>query len=184
MNNAQPHWIKSLRSMRFMQLLFFSLGTLLVQAVLPRSPWLNMAISLLYLNAMLVALSASGTRPLFRHCLAGLWLLSLVTRFAALSGLEQSLFVISKGIGCILLTVCIGSMAHYMFFRHRVTTDTLFAGIVIYVLIAILFGQLYSVTDTLLPGSFAYPTELAAANSHLPDIGWNYFSFVTIATLD
>lgn len=178
-----PQWLAMLLSMRFMQLLFFSMGTLLLQAIFTQSLLASVVISLLYLNVMLVALSASGAHRLFRQFLVLLWVLSFSTRFWTPAGMEQIFFVFSKSIGSLLLTVCIASMAHFIFFRQRITADTLFASVVIYVLLAMLFGQLYSITDTLLPGSFTYPAGLAVENGPLRDISYNYFSFVTIATL-
>jgi voltage-gated potassium channel len=183
MNATKFHWMNTLRSMRFMQLLFFSMGTMVLQAVIEQSVLLGLVLNLLYLNAMMVALSSSGAHRHIRNGLVVLWFLSFSLRFITVPGFEQELFIFSKCLGSLLLSICIVSMAHFMFFRRRVTVDTLFAGVVIYILIAILFAQLYSITENLLPGSFVYPPDLALDNGHLRDVSYSYFSFVTIATL-
>lgn len=178
-----PPWVEVLLSLRFMQLLLFSMGSLLLQAVFHQSVLLGLVINLLLLNVLVVTLSASGARRSIRYLLVGLWIASLVTRFLAPAGFELEFFILSKCIGSILLGLCVGSMMHVMFFSQRVTADTLFAGVVIYVLIAILFAQLYSITEAFSPGSFSYPPEMPLENGRLRDIAYNYFSFVTIATL-
>lgn len=176
-------WFDALHAMRFTQLFVFSLGAMLLQALLQQSLLLSLTMNLLFLNALLVTLSAEGVHRLFGRALMGLWLLSFSLRLWAPAGMEQDFALLSKGSGCLLLAICIGSMSHYMFFRRRITIDTLFAGMVIYLLIALLFAQLYSITGNLLPGSFAYPPDLPLVHGNLPDISYNYFSFVTIATL-
>ncbi len=184
-----PHWLKALRSMRFMQLLFFSFGSMLVQALFTQSALLSFAMSLLYLNALAVALSASGAHRYISYTLCALWLVSLLARLFPPTGMELAFLVLSKCLGALLLAICIIAMAHYMFFRRRVTLDTLFAAVVIYVLIAILFAQLYGIAGNLLPNGFSFPAalavpaEFAGHPDNLPDGTYTYFSFVTIATL-
>jgi voltage-gated potassium channel len=176
-------WIKLFRSMRFMQLLFFIWATMLVQAVFHDSLLIGLVVNLLYLNVLLVTLSANGAHRSVQYFLVGLWICSLGARVFSPDGFEEIFFLFSKSMGSLLLAVCIGNMMRYMLFGQRVTADMLFACIVIYILLATLFAQLYSIIDVLLPGSFSHPVELPMENHHLRDITYSYFSFVTIATL-
>ena len=183
MTVVQPAWIVTLRSMRFMQLLFFSWAALLAQAVLMQSLVVSLAINLLYMNVMLVTLSSNGSHPHIRYVLVALWCLALASRLFVPAGLDVEFFVFSKSIGSLLLAICITSMMRYVLLSRQVTSDLLFAAVVVYILIAILFAQLYSITSMLLPDSFTYPATAHLVAGRLPDLSFNYFSFVTIATL-
>ena len=60
-----------------------------------------------------------------------------------------------------------------------VTKETIFAAIVAYLLIAIMWAFIYIVLDTLVPGSFSFPEK----GTRVETMRFEYFSFVTITTL-
>jgi hypothetical protein len=171
------------RLMRFMQLVVFSLAVLLLQAIFHQWPFMYLAISGMYLYALLVALSVSGTSATGRFLLIVLWALSLVTRLFMPAGQETLFFVLSKGMAVALLIAVIFHISHYIMTSHRVTVNALFAAVVIYILITLLFAQLYSIINILSPGSFSFPGSTAGMKGSLADITFNYYSFITIATL-
>jgi hypothetical protein len=171
------------RSMRFMQLLVLSLVVLLLQAIFYQAPLMYLVINVLYLNALLVALSVSGASTTARLLLVVLWALSLVTRLFVLPGQETEFFVLSKGITVVLLVTAIIYLSRYILVSHRVTMNALFAAVMVYLLMALLFAQVYSITNILLPGSFSFPGNTVVMKGTIADITFNYYSFVTIATL-
>jgi hypothetical protein len=171
------------QTLRFMQLLVFSLVVLLLQAIFQQALLLNLVINILYLNALLVALSVSGTSMAERWILIVLWILALITRVFVPAGQETLFLVLSKGMAGALLLVAIIHILHYIMTSQRVTIDALFAAVVVYILMAFLFAQLYSILYTLLPGSFTFPSYATDVGGRIADIAFNYYSFVTIATL-
>jgi voltage-gated potassium channel Kch len=175
--------LNAFRSLRFMQLFVFSLVVLLLQAIFHQWPFMYLVIGVLYLNALLVALSVSGSGATAPWMLIVLWILSLITRLFVPAGLDTLFLVLSKGMAAALLVVAIIHISHYIVTSHRVTANALFAAVVVYILMALLFAQLYSIIQILLPGSFSFPTHLTDFEGRIADIAFNYYSFVTIATL-
>jgi hypothetical protein len=175
--------LKAFRSLGFVQVFVFSLVVLLLLAIFHKSPIIYLLVSVFYLNVVLVALSVSGTSLKVRLLLIVLWVLSLITRWFVPAGLDALFLVLSKGIAGVMLVVTIIYISHYILTSHRVTIDALFAALVVYILIAILFAQLYSIMETLSPGSFSFPAYVTGLEGRIADITFNYYSFVTIATL-
>jgi hypothetical protein len=175
--------INAFRSLRFMELFVFSLMMLLLQAIFHQAPFMNLVIAILYLNALLVALSVSGTSSMVRWLLIGFWTLSLLTRAIVPEGQEALFLVLSKGMTGTLLAIAIIRILRYIVTSKRVTSDILFAAAVVYILMAFLFAQLYSIINVLSPGSFSFPAYAQDIDGRIADITFNYYSFVTIATL-
>jgi hypothetical protein len=175
--------LNAFRSMRFMQLAVLSLAVLLLQAIFHQWPFMYLVVGVLYLNALLVAVTGSGASTTERLLLIVLWALSLITRLIVPAGQETLFFVLSKGMAVTLLVVAIIHIANYIMTSHRVTTNALFAAVVIYLLITLLFAQVYSIINVLIPGSFSFPGNIADMKGSIADITFNYYSFITIATL-
>ena len=173
----------SFRSVNFMQLFVFSLVVLLLQAIFKQSPYIIFVISVLYLYALLVALSVSDFRATTRRLLIVLWILALLTRLFVPAGQEVLFLVLSKCMIGALLVVAIIYILRYILTSERVTMNALFAAVVVYILIALLFTQMYSIIYTLLPDSFLFPAYAKDIEGRIADIIFQYYSFVTIATL-
>ena len=173
------------RSMRFMQLLLSFWAVILAQAFFlgEHSAIADLVLAVLMLNILLVTLSAANTHKDTRHALLALWCLALVPRLLMLHGHETGLYVFSKACGLLLLLLCTFSLMRYLILRKRITGDLLFAAVVIYMLIALIFSQLYSMADALLPDCFSYPANSLLIDGHLSGVSMNYFSYVTLATL-
>lgn len=175
---------KKFRELRFMQLFVFSLIVMLMEALFHQSTLITLITGLLYLNAMLVTLSASGARKLLKPVLITLWICAVIIRLLpSPADYATALFVVSEALIAALFMVCIVSIIHYIQHSQRVTEDALFAAAVAYILIALVFAHIYAITEHLLPGSFIYPPELQNQYGFLSNVRFYYFSFVTIATL-
>jgi hypothetical protein len=73
-----------------------------------------------------------------------------------------------------------------IFFQNRISADTLYGAICIYLLIGFAFAQLYSLIETLSPGAFTgSPTETFTTFQEVAQQMRNavYYSFVTLTTL-
>jgi hypothetical protein len=174
---------KAFQSVRFMQLFVFSLVVMLLQAMFQQSPFIILVISFLYLNALLVALSVSSESTKARWLLIVFWALAVLTRLFVPAGQETLFLILSKSIIGALLIVVIIYILHYVVTSQRVTINALFAAVVVYMLMAIVFAQFYAIIYNLLPGSVSFPAYATDIEGKVADIAFNYFSFVTIATL-
>ena len=173
----------ALRENRFMLLFVFSLLVLLMQAVFFNAVLINIITTLLYLNALLTALSANGARPRLRYTLIALWGSSAILKLAAPPEIEWQCLLLAKILSCVLLSILVFNIMRYVMFSRSVESDTLFAAVVAYILLALMFGQMYSAIALAIPDSFSIAQALLADNPLATDLDYFYFSFVTIATL-
>ncbi len=67
----------------------------------------------------------------------------------------------------------------FIFKERKVTIDVIFAAIVVYLLIGVMWGFLFSVFEALNPGSFSASNTSPGSYAQ----GFLYFSFVTLTTL-
>jgi hypothetical protein len=67
----------------------------------------------------------------------------------------------------------------YIFKEPHVTREVIYAAIIAYLLIGLLWAGIYRLTDTAAPGSF----EIASAESRDSQMLYLYYSFVTLTTL-
>jgi hypothetical protein len=67
----------------------------------------------------------------------------------------------------------------FIFSEHEVTINVIYASIVVYLLIAIMWAFIYSVLESIQPGSFAIGEGQIEVGKRL----YIYYSFVTITTL-
>jgi hypothetical protein len=61
----------------------------------------------------------------------------------------------------------------------EVTRETIFAAVVAYLLIALMWAFLYMILEAMIPGSFSFPEKVALSESQR----FYYLSFITITTL-
>ena len=61
----------------------------------------------------------------------------------------------------------------------EVTRETIFAAVVAYLLIALMWAYLYMILESLIPGSFSFPEQVTLSESQR----FHYLSFITITTL-
>ncbi|MFM2002798.1 MAG: hypothetical protein RI963_2224 [Planctomycetota bacterium] len=177
------------RGARFLFLLLTLLVVLLIQAIFHGSVIADLAVALLYLNALLVAVSVAPLPRWGRDVLLIAWGASLVLELASPAALGLGSLVIFRLIGAGLLAFCIVGILHYVACNRQATTDPLFASLVAYFLMAMMFAQLYVAIDRSVPGSFQEfgavqefgLTDDARLRRELTT--FNYFSFITISTV-
>lgn len=175
-------WLKTWKELRFMQLFVFSIAALLAQAVFYGSNIAVFIISLLYLNVMYAALTTTNADKKVIYLLFIIWVLIFVERHF-LTNIHWLVFVLSEVLGMILLMISIIYIFRYVLFSKKITTDILFASMVNYLLMAMLFARIYAVIDFVSPHSFSYSDKLLSTDGALLNTHFSYFSLVTIATL-
>lgn len=173
---------KMWKSTRFLQLFVFLLFAFLMQAIFHHSFFVLLLISFLYLHIIYVAFLVDGAKNRLPYWLLGLWAAIFVGRHI-FHDVHPLVFVISEFLSIVLLVISIKHIFHYTLFSKKITTDILFASIVNYLLISLLFARVYAVVDFYLPGSFSYPGKVVGVGESLLSGHFSYFSLVTIATL-
>lgn len=174
---------EQLLSRRFMQLFICIVLVFFLQAMFEPSLLLAGFAALLYLNMLLVAVSGNQAGNGARWAIFLVWLVSAVTRVMTAREYSTEIYLISRAFSALLLAMSIFHILRLIISREKVTADTLFASVVVYILIALLFGNLYAIADAALAGSLTYPDHFIKVDGHLNEIAYVYFSFVTIATL-
>jgi voltage-gated potassium channel len=164
---------------RFMKLLALLLGMLVLAPLLEQFSHL-LVLEDVFLTAVFIYAAYSISRNKFLLALAiGLalpaiastWLKLFVKAqwFAIFGGLCDVTFII-------IITVAILA---YIFRQEDISSDVIAGAIVAYLLMAVMWSQIYLLLETVKPGSFNFP---AGTRDSMPAL-LRYFSLVTITTV-
>lgn len=88
------------------------------------------------------------------------------------------LFLVGIILGVVFYSFMIITILGYIFKEKNITSDVIFGSICVYLLLGVLWAGIFSIMETLAPGSFQTPEDMGAKFSH-----FSYFSFVTMTTL-
>ncbi len=164
---------------RFMYLLALLLGMLVLTPLLDevtRLPYLDDV----FLTAIFIyAVYSFNRNKLLLAALVGLALPALFSTWAA--GIVQSRWLTVLGGTCngaFFATLAVAVLLH-VFREKEVSWDLIAGAIVVYLLMAVMWSQVYFVLETLRPGSFSLAHEAGPATQAL----LRYFSIVTITTV-
>jgi hypothetical protein len=176
--------VVSKRARPYMWLFVSMMGVLLLTPLVLGNRFLLLALSLVYLRALVLTLAERGMRAETRIALWALWLAALGLKLAAPDSIDGSaIYVASRLCTVVLLVACAGATMRHVLLEAEVTIDSIFAAIVAYLLVALAFSAAYSALYAIAPASFSFPAGIAIAESGAADLQTTYFSFVTIATL-
>ena len=119
--------------------------------------------------------------PKLRHmiistCLALPMLVSLWLRYLSL---HKALLIIGEICGILFFAYTIIYIFKHMLKQKEITRETIFAALVIYMLMAFMWARAYALLNVLIPGSFSMPEGHAFGNRTV----YLYYSFVTLTTL-
>lgn len=129
---------------------------------------------------LLSAIWATGIRKYKAVVGLSLTLIYVVLTWTNLLRQDDDLLIWGNVVGMLLFGFVVYSILRYVVFSRRVTREVIFAAIVSYLLIAIIWAFAYGTLELIQPGSF----NVANADAVGKD-GFSlfYFSFVTITTL-
>jgi len=171
---------------------FLSL-TLLICAYLLAAPlivgkWqVQMLMEVLLLFTVLVTVSANPGWLKMRRALVVLWLMSvtgtLLSVFSARPDLSQWYRTVELLTSVPVLAVLAAGMLAFVRRERRLTLDSIFATVAAYLLLALLFAQIYLCLMTWNPASFSLPVDAVERPAHLLQSDMTYFSLVTLATV-
>jgi hypothetical protein len=174
-------WFKDLR---FLQLTLFFLFVLLSLPFRTNHPLLNVVVQLLLFNAMVVTLSASGSRRWLRWVLVAVWAtgVALYLRLVLFLGPVAQNWDVAVTVLFFLLmmAVCVIAILPYIFQKRQVTLDTIFAAVIAYLFISSTFANLYTILYFLDPGSFNLPPAPNLNQFYTVYTEMIYFSLTTV----
>ena len=171
----------------FLQLTVVMAGWMLLSPLVGH-PWLAEAILQAFLlNSAVVTAWSNPQWQRFRWSLLALWGVSLGGSMLALAPLPDRWRLLALAVETVALVPLLVALATgilgYVFRCERMTADSLFAPIVVYVLIALLFARLYVLLIALDPSSFSLPVAASERGPDLLQADMLYFSLITLATV-
>jgi hypothetical protein len=91
---------------------------------------------------------------------------------------DLNLLVAGESFGAIFCGFLIAVLVQFIFMQEAVTKEVIYAAVVVYLLLAIMWSFLYFILDFFQPNSFSFPeSQIKGIYPYI------YFSFVTITTL-
>lgn len=95
--------------------------------------------------------------------------------------------ILRSALGALYFTYLVVALVRLLVHEREVTLDTILGGINVYLLIAVVFAQLHSMVETVVPGSYQQGgvplDQIPGLADGPPPATFLYFSFVTVTTL-
>lgn len=174
---------------RFVQL------TLVILLYILLAPWLaslsilKLIAQIVLFNTLFVTVSTAPARKFDRRLKSAAWVLfalsftaSIVEMTSLFESWQDAIWYADLASSILVQIGCAAGILYYIARSRHVTIDNIFAAIVTYILIALVFAMVYLLIWQVNPSAFSLPPELSA-NSEDARVTMIYFSFVTMATL-
>lgn len=170
---------------RFLQLTLF-IGAWMLLAPLLQDRWLvPLLLQLFLLNTLLVTLWANPGWPGLRTLMIVLWLVSLAGSLLAILPLSPEWQHTMRSVELVssmpLLAMLAGGILRFVFRGRKLTSDGIFATVAVYLIVALLFAQLYLLLSEWNPASFNL--DVAARTPPQLQSDLVYYSLITLATV-
>lgn len=147
----------------------------------------QLLLQLFLIHLVVVTLWANPRWGAMRKVLLGFWFLSLASTVAMTLPLADDSHRLARAAQCLalvpLLALLAAGVLRFVFTRERLDTDSLFATVVAYLLIAVVFAQVYTLLAVWNPASFSAAVPLAEQTPDQVHAGLLYYSLITLATV-
>jgi hypothetical protein len=167
--------------------------TLLICAYLLAAPlfvgkWqIQMLLEAMLLVTVLVTVSANPGWRRLRRALLALWLVSMAGTLLSVLSIRPDWRQWYRTVELLttvpVLAVLAAGMLAFVRRERRLTIDSIFATVAAYLLLALLFAQVYLCLIVWEPASFTLPFDAAERPASLLQSDMTYFSLVTLATV-
>jgi voltage-gated potassium channel len=175
------------REWRFLQLTLFIAAWMLLSPLIPDRWLVQVFLQAFLLNSVLVTLWANPQWRGARRVAIALWCVSLAGSLLALLPLPDRWLrwsrLAAEASLLPLLAMLAAGILGFIFRGKRLTIDGILATVAVYLLIALIFAQLYVLTIAVNPSSFSLPIPAVERTPHLLQSDMLYFSLVTLATV-
>jgi hypothetical protein len=175
-----PQW-------RFLQLTMLFIAWLLVYPRLERAWVAHVVLQILLFDLLLVTIWATPHWGRVHRLLVGFLLLSIGASIIALLPLPQNWARVNAMVQGLLhlpiLAACVTGILTFVFRAERPTLDGIFATVVSYLLITMIFGQLYDIALAWNPDALHLTVPLDQMTLQARSGEILYFSIVTMSTV-
>jgi hypothetical protein len=173
-------------SLRFRQLLILIVVAMLLTPLRLSHGLLALVFQFIILNTLVVALSAvHGRQRALRTLVLGLWGAGTVLKVLDITGVAASdaQTVATAALDAVLMAASALVVLRYVVSGSRVDTERIFAALVAYFLLAMVFASLFALVEVVEPGSFRFAGGASNASPVALHDDFLYFSIVTITTV-
>jgi hypothetical protein len=172
---------------RFLMLTLLMCAWLLLTPLLKGDWRVQLLLEAFMLVTLLVTVWANPQLSRLRNVLIVLWLASVAGTLLSIATTEHPAWRWSRTLELLslvpLMAMLAAGMLAFVLRERTLTLDSIFATIAAYLLVAVLFAQIYVCMITWNPASFSLPVEVANRPVHLLQSDMTYFSLVTLATV-
>lgn len=166
-------------------LLVCLVSLMLLPGLLAGHPSARTLTLVLFSLVLLIAVAASSRRRIGVAIALALWVPAVGLRWVPALGFEYTDFV-SHAAALLLILLAGTSILAQVLRQRRVTQDTLYGSVCVYLLLGIAWAIAYSLLETLSPGSFVQNNErlvIEAGAEEGVSRKFLYYSLVTMTTL-
>jgi hypothetical protein len=168
-------WYKS----RFVYLIVAIISMIAVTPFLQGYVAIRILMDIFFSAIFLAAIFSISDRKRLRAFGAILALPTIVSLWTTYFMVNDAVFMVGRIFGILFFGFAIVQILQFIFRAKDVTKDVIFAAIVVYLLMPMMWSFIYGLLEVLQPGSFSIPD----AHIHESRRLFMYFSFVTITTL-
>jgi hypothetical protein len=171
-------------------LVLLLLCTPLAGFFIPRShPFiLHVTVQVIYAGTLFTAVVAVAERRSEVITALSLALPAMILQWFTLAFDREGLFAASYVFGLVFLAYTVALILRYIFAVEKVTFQVICAALCVYLLLGLMWSQVYSLIDVVEPGSFAF-SHVGEGKRQAMHFGTEntmypvYYSFVTLTTL-
>ena len=173
-DDIQP-WFKS----RFLYLIVAILSLILVAPFLQDYIRLRILLDILFSIIFIIAIFAVSRKKHHIPLAVVLAVPMILSLWASYFVVSDAVFIVGRISGILFFAFAIVQILQFIIRAQSVTKNVLFAAIIVYLLIALMWSFIYGLLEVLQPGSFNVSKGHILESRRL----FLYFSFVTITTL-
>jgi hypothetical protein len=167
----------------FTQLTLFIWAWMLVAPSLEQRWLTHLLLQLLLLNAVLTTLKVNPEWAMARSVTVGLWLVALAGALIGFAPVPDGWERLARGAETLsilpLLALLAAGILRFVYRSRRLTVDGVFATVAVYLLVAIIFAQLYLLLIAANPQSFDLLVPAAERAPRLLQVDMIYYSLIT-----
>ncbi len=156
-------------------LLFFVIATPFVDALIKLHALVDIFMTIVFIVAMYSIVGRK--KHLVISALLGLPMVTSI--WLGYFSKSATILVIGELFGVMFIGFAVFELIRFILASEEVTREVLFAAIIIYLLVALMWSFAYIVLETIVPGSFNIPVPRTEEKQFV----FLYYSFVTITTL-